>query len=293
MSEIFLSYKSEDREKAQIIAEALERNGYTVWWDRIIPPGKTFAQVIEEEIDAANCVIVLWSKKSVKSDWVKNEAHEGTRRRILIPVLIDNVKIPFEFRHIHAANLIDWQGTLPNPEFDLLLKSVEDISGKPPVTKIEVKKPPIEELNISAQQRYEKGKYPGATDKWKENLKNINFPSVIATTWKWLILIIVGSWIFAMVTLSLESLPDFEGFTIIALICLAIFVLIMAMYHKRHGSQTRFQLENLALWSGFTSGWSVIYGEVLDDLLITTILCCLGSAVIGGIYIHFRRQKNT
>jgi hypothetical protein len=57
MSEIFLSYKSEDREKAQIIAEALERNGYTVWWDRIIPPGKTFTQVIEEEIDAANCVL--------------------------------------------------------------------------------------------------------------------------------------------------------------------------------------------------------------------------------------------
>ncbi len=170
MSDIFLSYKSEDRTRAKIIAKALELHGYSVWWDRIIPPGKTFDQVIEEELDVANCVIVLWSKRSGKSDWVKNEAREGTRRGILIPVLIDDVKIPFEFKHIQAANLIDWQGTLPNPEFDLLLKSVGELSGKPLITKIEVKKPSIDELNIAAQELYDEGKYYEAIDKWKEVL---------------------------------------------------------------------------------------------------------------------------
>ncbi len=130
MSEIFLSYKSEDRKKAQIIAEALEVKGFSVWWDRVIPPGKTFDEVIEEKLEAAKCVIVLWSQQSVLSDWVKNEAREGSRRQILIPVLIEEVKIPFEFRHIQAAWLIDWQGTLPNPEFDLLLKSVSIILGR-------------------------------------------------------------------------------------------------------------------------------------------------------------------
>ncbi len=132
MSDIFLSYKSEDRERAKIIAKALEQQGYSVWWDRIIPPGKTFDQVIEEALDAAKCVIVLWSRQSVVSDWVKNEAREGVRRRVLVPVLIDDVKIPFEFRHIQAASLVDWQGTLPNPEFSLLLNSVAEIVGRPP-----------------------------------------------------------------------------------------------------------------------------------------------------------------
>ncbi len=35
------------------IAEALEANGWAVWWDRRIPPGKIFAQVIKEALDAA------------------------------------------------------------------------------------------------------------------------------------------------------------------------------------------------------------------------------------------------
>jgi len=98
MNDIFLSYQSKDRPRAKIIAEALEHHGYSVWWDQIIPPGRTFAQVIEEKLDAAKCVIVLWSKESVGSEWVKNEAREGNQRGILIPILIDDVKIPFEFR---------------------------------------------------------------------------------------------------------------------------------------------------------------------------------------------------
>jgi hypothetical protein len=40
MSDIFLSYKSEDRPRAKVIAEALERHGYSVWLDRKTPPEK-------------------------------------------------------------------------------------------------------------------------------------------------------------------------------------------------------------------------------------------------------------
>ena len=110
--------------------------------------GKTFDQVIEEALDTAKCVIVLWSRESVSSDWVKNEAREGARRHILVPILIDNVKIPFEFGHIQAARLIDWQGALLNPEFDLLLKSVGDILGKPLVTRMEDKKTSINKRKV-------------------------------------------------------------------------------------------------------------------------------------------------
>jgi formylglycine-generating enzyme required for sulfatase activity len=140
MSDIFLSYKSEDQAKAQIIAEALERNGYSVWWDRVIPPGRTFDDVIEEELDAAKCMVVLWSKESVKSEWVRTEVSEGKRRKILIPVLIEDVTPPLAFRLIEAAKLIDWDGTLPNPEFDLLLGSVSRMLGKVPAPETEIQK---------------------------------------------------------------------------------------------------------------------------------------------------------
>jgi hypothetical protein len=127
MSDIFLSYKREDKQRAKIIAEALELYGFSVWWDRIIPPGKTWDNVIEEELRNAKCVLVIWSKESVKSEWVSNEASDGYRRHILTPVLIDNVEIPLEFKRLQASNLINWDGTLPNPEFDLLVKSIGKI----------------------------------------------------------------------------------------------------------------------------------------------------------------------
>jgi formylglycine-generating enzyme required for sulfatase activity len=131
MSDIFISYSSEDRGKAKDIAEALVEQGFSVWWDRSIPPGKTFDTVIEEALEAANCVIALWSKTSVSSKWVKIEASEGDRREILIPVLIErDVKIPLAFRRMQAADLRDWEGKLPHPGFDMLLKAIADILGR-------------------------------------------------------------------------------------------------------------------------------------------------------------------
>jgi formylglycine-generating enzyme required for sulfatase activity len=130
MSDIFLSYTSEDRAKAQIIAKALESHGYSVWWDWIILPGQTFEDVIENELSAANCIVVLWSKKSVKSNWVRTEATEGKRREILIPVLIEDVTPPLAFRHMNAAKLMDWTGTSLHHEFDRLIESVGGKLGR-------------------------------------------------------------------------------------------------------------------------------------------------------------------
>lgn len=132
MNDIFLSYASADRGRAEVIANLFSEQGWTVWWDRTIPPGKSFDEVIEEAIDSATCIVVLWSNTSIASDWVKTEAAEGVRRKSLIPILIDEVKIPLEFRRIQAANLIASDISSTNPELAKLLKAVSSITGKPP-----------------------------------------------------------------------------------------------------------------------------------------------------------------
>jgi formylglycine-generating enzyme required for sulfatase activity len=137
--EIFLSYARSDKKRAHIFAEALEQQGYSVWWDPKILGGSRFDEVVQEKLNAAKCVIVLWSKHSVKSDWVKDEA--GSDKRKIVPVFIDDVKIPLGFRQIHALNFIDWMGTLPYPEFDLLLESVTEMVGRP-ISIAEQKKEP-------------------------------------------------------------------------------------------------------------------------------------------------------
>jgi TIR domain len=60
MTDIFLSYASEDRERAGKLATALEGRGWSVWWDRNIIAGATFDEVIEHELETAKSVIVLW-----------------------------------------------------------------------------------------------------------------------------------------------------------------------------------------------------------------------------------------
>ena len=98
MSDIFISYASEDRPWAQRLAKALEAQGWSIWWDRNIPPGKNFDEVIEAELDVSRCVIVIWSKVSVAKRWVRVEAEEGLKRGVLIPVHFEDVQVPLAFR---------------------------------------------------------------------------------------------------------------------------------------------------------------------------------------------------
>ena len=110
MSDIFISYSSADRPRAALVAQALAARGWSIWWDRTIPPGRQFDDVIEEALDAARCVVVLWSKASAASSWVRNEASAALQRKALIPALIDiDVKIPLEFRRLQAADLTRWK----------------------------------------------------------------------------------------------------------------------------------------------------------------------------------------
>lgn len=109
----------------------LGREGWSIWWDRQIPAGKTFDEVIEKAINDAKCVVVVWTKESVNSRWVKTEAAEAAERGILIPILLENVKVPFEFRRIQAAQLINWNGDVNDESFIALLSSITATLGKP------------------------------------------------------------------------------------------------------------------------------------------------------------------
>ena len=94
MNDIFLSYANEDRDVARTMAAALESHGWSVWWDREISFGKPFDQVIEEELNAARCVVVLWTSHAVRSRWVKSEASVAADKDRLIPVLLEDVELP-------------------------------------------------------------------------------------------------------------------------------------------------------------------------------------------------------
>ena len=148
MANVFLSYAREDSAKAAIIAKALSGRDWTVWWDRTIPPGKTFDDVIEDALDRAACVVVLWSRTSVLSHWVRAEAAEGARRGILVPALLEAAKIPLEFRRVQAADLTSWHGDPADPEFERFVQSITALIQPAAVAPAGIASPRIAEPSL-------------------------------------------------------------------------------------------------------------------------------------------------
>src|ERR1700746_1618291 len=132
MSDIFISYASEDLERVLPLVNALEKTAWSVFWDRTIPAGKTWRQVIGAEIQGCRTVIVVWTENSVNSEWVQEEGEIGRGRKILVPVLLDKVEPPFGFGSIQAANLVTWRGENASPAFNRLVADIAAVLGPAP-----------------------------------------------------------------------------------------------------------------------------------------------------------------
>ena len=132
MADIFISYANEDRETAARLANVLESAGWSVWWDRRIPAGRTWRSVLEEALKDMRCMITLWSKDSVESPWVAEEAEEARRLgKRLVPILIQRVDPPIGFRAIQAADLVHWDGTIDDPSLQQLITDLKSLLGSP------------------------------------------------------------------------------------------------------------------------------------------------------------------
>jgi TolB-like protein len=110
MASVFLSYAREDAAKAKTLARAMEAAGHSVWWDNHIRGGAEFAGEIEQALDGADAVVVLWSEASVASSWVRDEATEGRESGRLVPVQLDDSRPPIGFRQLQTVDLKGWSG---------------------------------------------------------------------------------------------------------------------------------------------------------------------------------------
>jgi TIR domain len=124
MADIFISYSQADRPWVEKLARLIEGQGFSVWWDVKVLPGDEFGDLVTKEIGTSKCVLVVWSKHSVNSDWVYGEADEARRTKKLVPVLKDAVSLPTAFRKIHAADLSQWDYQRQSPEFAILLDAI-------------------------------------------------------------------------------------------------------------------------------------------------------------------------
>ena len=126
MASVFLSYDHEDGPFAAPIAAALEKAGHTVWYDRHIHGGAQYSRKIEQALDAADAVVVLWSERSLDSAWVRDEAAEGRDRGKLVPLSLGGVTPPMGFRQFQTIDLGSWKGRGKVPHLEDVLEAIRN-----------------------------------------------------------------------------------------------------------------------------------------------------------------------
>ena len=128
MARVFLSYDRDDEPRARVVAAALERAGHSVWWDRQIKGGGEFSTEIENALNDADKVVVLWSRSAVKSAWVRDEAAVGRETGRLVPATLDRTQPPLGFRQFQTIDLSRVKRAAGSPQLRALIDAVDAAS---------------------------------------------------------------------------------------------------------------------------------------------------------------------
>lgn len=109
MADVFVSYQKRDRALAQRVVNALSQSGYSVWWDDRLTPAERWDRMIERELLQAKCVLVLWTPRSVESEWVRIEANaaKGAKPPKLVQARFEQCELPIAFSLTQFADVAE------------------------------------------------------------------------------------------------------------------------------------------------------------------------------------------
>lgn len=116
------------------MADAMRSAGYDVWIDDELPAHRAFSLEIEEKLQAARAVLVLWSEDARASRWVPAEADLAYNADKLVQISVDGVLPPLPFNRIHCEMAPGWDGDVEGRAFTKILASIAELtkkSGKP------------------------------------------------------------------------------------------------------------------------------------------------------------------
>ncbi len=128
MAHLFISYSRTDRGTIEKLSAVLEAAGHSVWWDRHIRGGASFAKDIETQLEKADVVIVGWSSNANQSDWVKDEAVYARDKGKLIPICLTPCEAPMGFRQYQMLDFAKWKGDPESEPVQDLLSAIVEIS---------------------------------------------------------------------------------------------------------------------------------------------------------------------
>ena len=134
MASVFVSYAREDAPKAKAIASALEESALEVWFDERIHSGSEYSREIENALARASAVLVLWSKNSIGSPWVRDEAAEGRDSGRLVSVTLDDCRPPIGFRQFQTTDLSQRSGRGTPDRLKDVIAAIHAKTGGDPIS---------------------------------------------------------------------------------------------------------------------------------------------------------------
>lgn len=129
MADIFVSYASSDRPRAERLKAWFEEAGWSAWIDRDISLGEDWADRIQRELDSARLVVVLWGAEARRSEWVQREAIAAQQSDRLVQVHATGLPLLPPFDTIQAVRMQSWSGESGHSERVKLLRTVANRLG--------------------------------------------------------------------------------------------------------------------------------------------------------------------
>lgn len=124
---VFISYKREESDFAERLRGALENEGYEVWWDKDLQCGQAWEEDLDQAVQDAACIIVVWSELAAESKWVRHEASQAIARRVYAPCRIGLVRLDSPYDRIQATDIIDWDGNPGHGGFKNLVERLNTL----------------------------------------------------------------------------------------------------------------------------------------------------------------------
>jgi hypothetical protein len=126
---LFVAYAHEDRETVRALIGALEQRNWKVYWDEELAAGQPGWQtLLDNELNAAFGILVVWSKHSAESDAVIREARVAQARDRLYGISIDGTDIPPEFADRWNVDLRGWTGDPNDPRIGKILEWPDELA---------------------------------------------------------------------------------------------------------------------------------------------------------------------
>ena len=105
--------------------------------------GEAYDEVTETALRTAKAVVVLWSKKSVASRWVRAEATLADRNNTLVPCTNEPCERPIMFELTQTAELSHWQGAPDDRAWVAFLADVQRFVAKEAAPAVEAPATPL------------------------------------------------------------------------------------------------------------------------------------------------------